>query len=74
MSILPEHIRLAFADREGPAIFATVDPAGAPNAAYVGEDQPLALSGVTLHVLPAGYGFDPRKAQIFTPEDRSSME
>lgn len=38
------------------------------NAAYVGEDQPLALSGVTLHVLPAGYGFDPGTAQIVMPE------
>lgn len=38
------------------------------NAANVGEDAPLALSGVTLHVLPEGYAFDPRRSKVITPD------
>lgn len=37
MKNLPETVRAAWADRDGYAVFATVDPAGNPNAIYVGS-------------------------------------
>ncbi|MGC9326865.1 MAG: pyridoxamine 5'-phosphate oxidase family protein [Candidatus Hinthialibacter sp.] len=35
MTCLPESIRQAWGDREGPAIFATIDDGGVPNIIYV---------------------------------------
>ena len=37
MNSLMERLTLAWADREGPAIFATSDQDGSPNVIYVGE-------------------------------------
>lgn len=37
------------------------------NAADADEHDILALSGVTVHVLPRGYAFDPQKMEILTP-------
>ena len=36
MSMLPDIVEKALDDREGPAIFTTVDKAGIPNSIYVG--------------------------------------
>ncbi|MDD3178814.1 MAG: pyridoxamine 5'-phosphate oxidase family protein [Opitutaceae bacterium] len=36
MKALPEIVRTAWVNREGSAVFATVDTAGMPNAIYVG--------------------------------------
>ncbi len=44
------------------------------NAARVQEDEPMAVSGVQLHVLVAGYGFDPQKMEVHTPYDDFGME
>lgn len=44
------------------------------NAARVREDQMLAVSGVQLHVLPEGYGFDPQKMEISTPYEEYDIE
>lgn len=44
------------------------------NAARVQEDEPMAVSGVQLHVLVEGYGFDPRKMRVHTPYDEFGME
>lgn len=44
------------------------------NAARVREDEMLAVSGVQLHVLPEGYGFDPQKMEISTPYEEYDME
>ncbi|HZX00305.1 MAG TPA: hypothetical protein VFF10_09600, partial [Trueperaceae bacterium] len=44
------------------------------NAARVREDQVLAVSGVQLHVLPEGYGFDPQKMEISTPYEEYDIE
>lgn len=44
------------------------------NAARVGDDEMLAVSGVQLHVLPEGYGFDPQKMEISTPYADHGME
>lgn len=38
------------------------------NAADAGEHDILALSGVTVHVLPRGYGFDPFEMRLLKPE------
>ncbi|MBN2325676.1 MAG: pyridoxamine 5'-phosphate oxidase family protein [Candidatus Omnitrophica bacterium] len=35
MTCIPENVRQAWENRDGPAIFATVDAAGAPNIIYV---------------------------------------
>lgn len=40
------------------------------NATDSAEDEILALSGVTLHVLPRGYRFDPYRMQLREPSDR----
>ncbi len=37
MITIPESVRTAWADREGPAVFTTVAPSGQPNAIYVGS-------------------------------------
>jgi len=37
------------------------------NAADAGEHDIIALSGVTVHVLPRGYGYDPSAMQILKP-------
>lgn len=34
MISLPESVRIAWADREGPIVLATIDAAGVPNANY----------------------------------------
>lgn len=39
------------------------------NAADAGEHDIIALSGVTVHVLPRGYGFDPYAMAILKPRD-----
>lgn len=39
------------------------------NAAEVYDDEILALSGVRLHVLPRGYGFDPKELKLLLPVD-----
>ena len=36
MTVLPEVVRQAWENRDGPAVFATVDEAGVPNVIYVG--------------------------------------
>ncbi len=38
------------------------------NAADVADEEVIALSGVTLHVLPRGYGFDARARQLIIPQ------
>jgi cyanophycinase len=38
------------------------------NAADVGPDEAMALVGSTVHVLPAGYGFDLRQKQVILPD------
>ncbi len=44
------------------------------NAARVGEEDPMAVSDVQLHVLVDGYGFDPQKMRVHTPYDDFGME
>jgi hypothetical protein len=47
MAFLPEHVRHAWEDRDGPAILATVSEKGVPNIIYVncvapfGDDRPV---------------------------------
>ncbi|NLG08392.1 MAG: cyanophycinase [Deinococcales bacterium] len=38
------------------------------NAADAGEDDILAVSGVKVHVLPRGYGFDPKEMRMVLPK------
>jgi cyanophycinase len=38
------------------------------NAADVGDDEPMALVGSTVHVLPAGYGFDLQEKRVILPD------
>ncbi len=35
MAVLPEEVRRAWLERQGPAVFSTVDPSGMPNSIYV---------------------------------------
>lgn len=37
------------------------------NASEAGAEEPLALTGVRLHILPAGYGFDLAQRRAFPP-------
>ena len=79
MSILPEHIRLAFADREGPAIFATVDPAGAPNAVYVGAmslcgEDAVAIADNYFHKTRANLLAGSRASLLFLTKERKSYQ
>lgn len=43
------------------------------NASLVGEDDPLSLVGVNVHVLPAGYGFDLAHWLPAIPQDEQSL-
>jgi cyanophycinase len=43
---------------------------GYSNAADAGDNDILALSGVTLHVLPSGYSFDPYERELILPRGR----
>jgi cyanophycinase len=43
------------------------------NASESAPDQPLAIGGVRLFVLPAGYGFDPATRRPFAPGDREQV-
>jgi len=38
------------------------------NAADVQDDEPMALVGSTVHVLPAGYGFDLQEKRVILPD------
>ena len=52
-----------------------VDGSGAEhtNVSDSRAQEPLAFSGVMLHVLPAGYGYDLFDRRCFTPEENSGL-
>ncbi len=57
---LPESVRTAWANREGPAVFTTVAPSGVPNSVYVGS---LQIHGDNLIVIADNY-FHKTRANI----------
>lgn len=79
MNAIPESVRLAFADREGPSIFTTVDTAGAPNAVYVGAmilcgEDAVAIADNYFHKTRANLLAGSRASLLFLTRERKSYQ
>jgi predicted pyridoxine 5'-phosphate oxidase superfamily flavin-nucleotide-binding protein len=79
MSILPEHVKSAWNERNGAVVFTTVDKAGAPNAIYVtcvnlhGDDKIVIADNYfvkTLENIKKGS----RGAVLFITNDKKSYQ
>jgi predicted pyridoxine 5'-phosphate oxidase superfamily flavin-nucleotide-binding protein len=79
MKKLPESVLTAWADRDGPAVFATVDQAGNPNAIYVGSvrehgDDTVVIADNYFHKTRANILAGSRGALLFLTKERKSYQ
>lgn len=79
MKNLPETVRAAWADRDGYAVFATVDPAGNPNAIYVGSvreygDDTVVIADNYFHKTRANILAGSRATLLFLTKGKKSFQ
>ncbi len=79
MTKIPESVLAAWADRQGPAIFTTVDTAGMPNAVYVGSMQlcggdTVAIADNYFHKTRANIHAGSRGSFLFITKERKSYQ
>lgn len=79
MKIFPEVVQTAWAHREGPAVLATVDPEGRPNAIYVGSireygDDTLVIADNYFHKTQANILAGSKGALLFITAERKSYQ
>ena len=79
MKNLPESVRTAWADREGPVVLATVDAAGIPNAIYASSvheygDDTVVVADNYFHKTRANILAGSRGALLFITKERKSYQ
>lgn len=79
MITIPESVRTAWANREGPAVFTTVDASGIPNSIYVGSmqihgDNLVVIADNYFHKTRANFLAGSRGALLFLTKERKSFQ
>jgi len=79
MKNLPESVRTAWADREGPVVLATVDAAGIPNAIYASSvheygDDTVVVADNYFHKTRANILAGSQGALLFITKERKSYQ
>jgi len=79
MIAIPETVLTAWAHREGPAVFTTVDASGVPNSIYVGslhahDHATVVIADNYFHKTRANILAGSRGALLFLTQDRKSYQ
>lgn len=79
MITIPEAVRTAWTNREGPAVFTTVDASGVPNSVYVGslqvhDDNTVVIADNYFHKTRANLLAGSHGALLFLTKERKSFQ